>query len=522
MRVGADTFVKGKVPAALLFWKVAYGETVPFSNGLTLGQGYNTYLNHGCRHNAVNISLKPDSATPQLQIDYQAIQITKYEQLVTVLETSAGAAVKAVVEPVPAVEPVPPVTPGASASTTASFLDKSSFEASFLTYVVKVDVQKQSTSQATYALNWDNAPDSSVYCDRFISDFTKGGALFARVDIKTTDSSKHKALEQSAKAAFSAFGANVELTQSVKSSMTEIEKSSEISMQFVYVGAPSDAQQTVSGSGNGSGDASQLAQLKSIADNFLGKAKDSEWKRHAILQQYEHVPNWSNQFKVPDYTAAKDFSWSVFKDSSSYKAMLKAAQLVSPEHWVGGASTKNQILTVIGQTLSDISEWVRAPSSEEIGILANIVATGKTGHHGPSLGGDTPDHYSPGKTSLTTTKYIAQSFETANHVSTNVIEPSLRSGATKLSDVEAFGFGTVAGSVKVAFGRSLQGESYICLPDQPMAPGFKAVSELWGMKKATGSFNKPIHVLPVPQAGVIRLSTDQQAPGGTLFTFYTK
>ncbi|ATY64519.1 hypothetical protein A9K55_003854 [Cordyceps militaris] len=510
MRVGADTFVKGKVPAALLFWKVAYGETVPFSNGLTLGQGYNTYLNHGCRHNAVNISLKPDSATPQLQIDYQAIQITKYEQLVTVLETSAGAAVKAVVEPVPAVEPVPPVTPGASASTTASFLDKSSFEASFLTYVVKVDVQKQSTSQATYALNWDNAPDSSVYCDRFISDFTKGGALFARVDIKTTDSSKHKALEQSAKAAFSAFGANVELTQSVKSSMTEIEKSSEISMQFVYVGAPSDAQQTVSGGGNGSGDASQLAQLKSIADNFLGKAKDSEWKRHAILQQYEHVPNWSNQFKVPDYTAAKDFSWSVFKDSSSYKAMLKAAQLVSPEHWVGGASTKNQILTVIGQTLSDISEWVKRVTTDPASAATRPTITAPEKYLDTFL------------TSLTTTKYIAQSFETANHVSTNVIEPSLRSGATKLSDVEAFGFGTVAGSVKVAFGRSLQGESYICLPDQPMAPGFKAVSELWGMKKATGSFNKPIHVLPVPQAGVIRLSTDQQAPGGTLFTFYTK
>lgn len=80
-----------------------------------------------------------------------------------------------------------------------------------------------------------------------------------------------------AKAAFNAFGANVELTQSVKTSMTEIQKTSEVKMQFVYVGAPSEAQQSVSG--NGSGDAAQLVQLKTIADSFLARAKDSEWKR---------------------------------------------------------------------------------------------------------------------------------------------------------------------------------------------------------------------------------------------------
>lgn len=88
-----------------------------------------------------------------------------------------------------------------------------------------------------------------------------------------------------AKAAFNAFGANVELTQSLKTSMTEIQKSSEVDMQFVYIGAPSDAQQTVSGNGSG-GDAAQLVQLKTIADNFLARAKDSEWKRRLVSARY--------------------------------------------------------------------------------------------------------------------------------------------------------------------------------------------------------------------------------------------
>ncbi|XWW98003.1 hypothetical protein V2A60_005999 [Cordyceps javanica] len=496
MRVSVDAFVVAKLPAALLFWNVVYGESVPFSNGLTLGQGYNTYLNSGCRHSAVNISAKPDSRSPQLQIDYRAIQITKYEQLSKVLETSAGAAIKASVES------------GPSASTTASFLDKSSFESSFLTYVVKVDVEKQSTSDVSYALNWDKAADPSRYCNRFISDFVKGGALFARVDIKTTDSSRHKALEQQAHAAFSAFGANVELTQSVKTSMTEIQKSSEVDMQFVYVGAPSEEQQVVAG--GSTGDAAQLVQLKTIADNFLARAKDSEWKRRALLQKYENVPNWTGQFKVPDYTAAEDASWSVYEDSSNYQVILKVARDVSPNNYIGGDATKKKVLDVIGQALSNFSGWVTkvAVDPASAATLPQVVAPG--------------EYFETFLSSLSTTKYIAQSFETAKHLSTHVIESSLRAGAKKLGDAEAFGFPVGAGSVKVAFGKSLQGETYVCLPDQPMAPGFQAVSGFWGMKKATGDFKKPIHVLPVPQAGIIRLNTDAQAPAGTLFTFYTK
>ncbi|KAM3558372.1 hypothetical protein ARSEF4850_004641 [Beauveria asiatica] len=155
------------------------------------------------------------------------------------------------------------VESGPSTGTTASFLYKSSFESSFLTYVVKVDVEKQTSSDASFALNLDNTPNTS------------GGALFTRVDIKTTDSSKHKAIKQSAKTAFNTFRVNVKITESFKTSITEIQKSSEVNMQFIYISAPSDAQQTVSGNGSG-GDAAQLVQLKTIADNFLTRAKDSK------------------------------------------------------------------------------------------------------------------------------------------------------------------------------------------------------------------------------------------------------
>ncbi|KAM3553756.1 hypothetical protein MY1884_006497 [Beauveria asiatica] len=321
MRISVDTSVLGRFPVALLFWNVAYGETVPFSNGLTLGQGlvqirlstefcrlcsnwsysYNTYLNQGCRHNAINVSLKPDSSLHSSRLITEPFKsMNTSKQLVSVLETSAGAAVKASVES------------GPSTGTTASFLDNSSFESSFLTYVVKVDMEKQTSSDASFALNWDNAPDTSVYCDRFISHFAKGGALFTRVDIKTTDSSKHKAMKQSV---------NVKITESFKTSITEIQKSSEVNMQFIYISAPSDAQQTVSGNGSG-GDAAQLVQLKTIADNFLARAKDSNITvRFSInMSMFQTRANSSKSSTIPQQRIITQ-SWSVFEDSSSYQAM---------------------------------------------------------------------------------------------------------------------------------------------------------------------------------------------------------
>ncbi|KAL7932977.1 hypothetical protein V8C35DRAFT_328183 [Trichoderma chlorosporum] len=152
-------------------------DRVPYVDGLTEGQGYNTFLQNGCMHGAASITKKADAANPlpPVEVTYEPDLITDYEKLVSSLDISAGAGISKL---------------EIGGEIDAKFLDRTEIETSFMTYLVKVDVRQQPSTTSEYTFNWTSpGKPQEIYGDRFISDFVKGGALFARVSIITKDTS---------------------------------------------------------------------------------------------------------------------------------------------------------------------------------------------------------------------------------------------------------------------------------------------------------------------------------------------
>ncbi|KID70629.1 hypothetical protein MAN_00228, partial [Metarhizium hybridum] len=238
-------------------------------------------------HDAVTV--KDDEAgegSGKGTMQYYSELITDYEKLVRSLEISAGATIEG-------------LNQGGGA--TSRFLDRNEFEQSFLTYLVRVDVERQPSARLKYQFNWEDPENpNETYGDRFISDFVTGGALFGRVSIFTTNSSEQQEIEESAKVAFSAFGAQVQVTQEMKSSMEKIHQHSEVIIHMLYVGVFPDSMQEVDDPSSG------LLQLKAFADKFLIKANEHKEKRYAVLDKYTNIRGFDPRkyFKPFDYSVA--------------------------------------------------------------------------------------------------------------------------------------------------------------------------------------------------------------------------
>ncbi|PHH89229.1 hypothetical protein CDD83_6461 [Cordyceps sp. RAO-2017] len=468
--------------AALVSWPApATGEQVPYVDGLTEGQGFNTFLQTGCQHGAVQVtrpSGEQKTETDQAQVMYTAERISSYEKLVESIEVSAGATVK---------------TLNAEGSVNARFLDRSEFESSFLTYLVKVDVRRQPTTAASYAFQWNQAkaPQQS-YCDRFIGGFIEGGALYARVSIVTKDKTKHREVEQSAKAAFKVFSAGVEITQEAKSSFDKVQKNSEISIYLQYVGAPlgSGFKDEVR-----EGDAAEILQLKNTADRFLDAAQSHAWKRYAMLEKYTNIPDFNGRFEPYDYSEATDRSWSVLTDFTKFLGVQKMIRQVPAARFVGGRGTRDEFDTRTSNILAKQRTWVTAVSGE------------------PSEAKRKPTREDPAKlyeevlSAVRSTPYIAQRLQPDGGPTTDIIDKKLHHRAKKLFDLQAFDFGDIPGTAALRFGKRPDQNRHTCVIGRAMSPGYDVLSELWVFEKAVpGVVNETVAVTAIPMDGSFELS----------------
>ncbi|KAG8422957.1 hypothetical protein J3459_009876 [Metarhizium acridum] len=209
-------------------------------------------------HDAVTVT-EEQVANQGAAMNYDYEIIRDYQKLIRSLEISAGATIEALDQ-------------GGGAA--AKFLDRNEFEQSFMTYLVRVDVQKQPSTKLKYTFNWEDPKDpNETYGDRFISDFVTGGALFGRVSMFTASANEHRTIEQSAEVAFTAYGANVQVTQEMKNSMEKIHKHSEVKIRMIYVGVFPDSVLEADDPSSG------LLQLKNFADGFLKKAEEHKENR---------------------------------------------------------------------------------------------------------------------------------------------------------------------------------------------------------------------------------------------------
>ncbi|KAF4582835.1 hypothetical protein GQ602_005979 [Ophiocordyceps camponoti-floridani] len=460
----------------------AVEERVPYLDDLTEGQGYNTFLGTGCVHGAVDVDRVVSKDVPeQVEVDYFAERITDYKQLVKSLDFGASVAMSTAAIPGMRIE----------SSISAHILDRSELENSFLTYLVRVDVRRQPVSLSKYSFKWMEPHDANrTYCDRFISDFVKGGALFARVSIITKDETKHREVDQAAKAVFGIYGVNSEVTQAVRQRLDTIHKHSEVRIYMHYVGAKPMVQGKQPSDRFG-----DLLRLKETADAFLDEAKKHEWKRFAQLERYTNIPNFGGSFSPPDYAEAKDRSWSVLMTFSHLVSLQKDVRSVPSSHYFNGTATLQALDDGLTDALQSHRDWIDAVSER------------------PEVSRVRPWIGSPSAMraeflrSIRRKTWIAQRLRLRNGGWTDILDETLRPGAKQLFTIKAYGFGGVPGTTRLVFGRRQgQEDSFTCLLGRDPPRNWEVLSTLWVFTAPVpGYSDETVQVSAVPQLGSIQL-----------------
>ncbi|KAL7911688.1 hypothetical protein GGI35DRAFT_443376 [Trichoderma velutinum] len=472
-------------------------DRVPYVDGLTEGQGFNTFLQNGCMHEAVSIKRTPNPTTPAtpVEVTYEADLITDYGKFVSSLGITAGAGISKL---------------DIGGEIDANFLDRTEIESSFLTYLVKVDVRQQPSTTSQYTFNWTSPTNPhDAYGDRFISDFVQGGALFARVSIITKDTSVHKEIGEAAKIAFPVYGIDVKVSEEVKQSIEKIHKHSEVHIFYHYVGTPPHYSTTLSAN-----DDDNLLALKKNADKFLEDAQSHNWKRFALLEKYTNIPHWGQKFTPLDYTQAIDLSWSVFLDFTQYLAIRKTIQQIQPEHYKGGRAQRDELDTKSSKVIGGYRSWV-----------TDVSADPEKAKTKPPF--DYPKVFlNEVLAAVQSTQFIAQSLHLSSGKRTHFIDDHLHPKAIKLFNVEAYSFGDVIGITNVIFAKKPSEDTFICLIGRGIVPGYEKMSQLWVSEtRIEGVFDQQVNVYTGDEAGYVELELQKAGAHSTsdlIFSFYVR
>ncbi|KAJ5162792.1 uncharacterized protein N7500_004622 [Penicillium coprophilum] len=487
-------------------------EIVPYFDGMQQGQGYNTYLQSLRVANAVTITAEKP-LPPSYDITYQSEEVTEYKKLAQSLEITAGAAISGW---------------GQEGKVDSSYLNRSEYESSTITYQVEVSSRQQGSIGNEYSFNkytGDNLND--LYGDRFIADFIKGGKYLARVSISTSTQASKQEIKQSAEIAFKMYGTTGKVTEEVKQAVESLRKNARVKV-WTHIsggGGSSDVVETFATEDPDSG--SQLLAIKKEADEFYKELKDGKhrYRRFAVLWPYTNVSNFDNTFKPFDYSTASRKSWDLFDEYTQYGVFIDGAKKVPSNKFKNGKTEQLALVRKGFDVTEAIYEKVKAisknPSEVEKPIQydqpwvyqASIIVSPK-----PVFQGNfqcSPDE----KKSIKTVTMIAQSRPRENGSPTDIASPTLERGAQKLFEFKAFDFGDVWGSSVVSFGK--KDSSFICLDGLRASDyGYKEESVFWVFHdelKDVG--DQKVIVSKLQSADVIQLSRDSAGPR-RLFQFY--
>ncbi|OQE46824.1 hypothetical protein PENCOP_c001G05888 [Penicillium coprophilum] len=469
-------------------------EIVPYFDGMQQGQGYNTYLQSPRVAKAVTITAeKPLPAS--YDITYQSEEVTEYKKLAQSLEITAGAAISGW---------------GQEGKVDSSYLNRSEYESSTITYQVEVSSRQQGSIGNEYSFNkytGDNLND--LYGDRFIADFIKGGKYLARVSISTSTQSSKQEIKQSAEIAFKMYGTTGKVTEEVKQAVESLRKNASVKV-WTHIsggGGSSDVVEAFATEDPDSG--SQLLAIKKEADEFYKELKDGKhrYRRFAVLWPYTNVSNFDNTFKPFDYSIASRKSWDLFDDYTQYGVFIEGAKKVPSNKWKNG-KTEQQTLVRKGLDITEaIYEKVKAISKDPSEVEKTMQYDQPWAYQASIVKG------------IKAVTMIAQSRPRENGSPTDIAAPTLERGAQKLFEFTAFDFGDVWGSSVVSFGK--KDSSFICLDGLRASDyGYKEESVFWVFHdelKDVG--DQKVIVSKLQSADVIQLSRDSAGPR-RLFQFY--
>ncbi|KAF4537780.1 uncharacterized protein LTHEOB_11404 [Lasiodiplodia theobromae] len=428
------------------------GELVPYIDGMQKGQGYNTYLQQLCVKNAVTVEGSDGPSNP-FRATYNSKFVDDYEKLAQSLKISAGATVSGW---------------GQSGQVNASYLDRSEFESSTLTYQVEVLVQHQGSVSDRHTFNKiDTENPTKKYGDRFISDFIRGGQFLARVSITVKSASETEEIKQSAEVAFSMYGANGKVTEEVETAVSRIKKNTTIKITIYESGGSSKA----SAADFTTSETSDLLAVKQKADKFFDDASAGghDYILFAVLGKYTNLSDFDNYFAPLDYSEANERSWSLSDDFTRYQALKTLIKSVPENKYKQGSSQQSELLDGAINNAKKIRDKVLTISDH------------------PDDARTPSDHVRPTEFQLQvlravkTVTYIAQSRPKADDNWTDIVSTEVFPDGDENFRFEAFDFDSLIGTQVVSFGKKKDGDAYTCLIGTRASSlnGWEEESRLW-------------------------------------------
>ncbi|KAM3466768.1 hypothetical protein MY5147_008963 [Beauveria neobassiana] len=248
---------------------------------------------------------------------------------------------------------------GQEASVSGSYLDKAEMTRNTLTYLTIVSIDQQVQLPGDYVFNLENYNNETFapsHGNRWIRGFSEGGKMIIRLSFTSTSSITKNELNASVKTALTYLGVSGSLSASVKNSIDEVQKNSNMEVSVFYQGAVGNAMNGGSGDKiEGTSAESALREVKSKVDAFLAMACEHKYKYKPLLDRYEHLADFPLEQNVISYHQAESIAQIVLEElirCSEMRTALKRMKYIDSD-------TKQAIDFDYVDVTDHAREWVK-------------------------------------------------------------------------------------------------------------------------------------------------------------------
>ncbi|KAM0664958.1 hypothetical protein ACQRIU_006111 [Beauveria bassiana] len=227
---------------------------------------------------------------------------------------------------------------GQEASVSGSYLDKAEMTRNTLTYLTIVSIDQQVQLPGDYVFNletYDNETFAPSHGNRWIRGFSEGGKMIIRLSFTSTSSITKNELNANVKTALTYLGVSGSLSASVKNSIDEVQKNSNMEVSVFYQGAVGNAMKGGSGDKiEGTSAETALREVKSKVDAFLALACEHKYKYKPLLDRYEHLADFPLEQNVISYHQAESIAQIVLEElirCSEMRTALKRMKYIDSD-----------------------------------------------------------------------------------------------------------------------------------------------------------------------------------------------
>ncbi|KAF4587153.1 Proteinase inhibitor, propeptide [Ophiocordyceps camponoti-floridani] len=256
---------------------------------------------------------------------------------------------------------------GGGADLSGEMLDAAGFSTSTTTYIVKMKVTKQVTSNRDYELNskqgnLNYSRFHMTHGDKWIKDFQSGGQLIIRIFFTANRKETEKGIAASAGAAAQYLGFSGKLDASAKSKLDEIGRNSTVKMTISYQGdlgvklqeEEEDDKSLTSGPGQNVL-VGNFERARERMRAFVDGACEHNFRFRAILDDWESL-DLPPEIRIPDYATAKIKAVRILEDVVTISQL--AAWIESTN--IATASIKRDIQKREDKMIIEARKWINA------------------------------------------------------------------------------------------------------------------------------------------------------------------